>query len=63
MSERKKLRYQIKPVSILDFKTHTAAQSVIHATETGGVLFQVSKTDHIAAAVHLIRQAYERVSE
>jgi uncharacterized protein with ParB-like and HNH nuclease domain/predicted transport protein len=35
---------------------------IIHATETGGVLFRVSKDDDIAPAMHLIRQAYERVS-
>jgi predicted transport protein len=36
---------------------------IIHATETGGVLFRVSKAEDIAPAIHLIRQAYERVSE
>jgi predicted transport protein len=36
---------------------------IIHATETGGVLFRVSKAEDIAPAIHVIRQAYERVSE
>jgi len=36
---------------------------IIHATEAGGVLFRVSKAEDISRAMHLIRQAYERVSE
>lgn len=36
---------------------------IIHATEMGGVLFRVSKPEHVSPAMHLIRQAYERVSE
>ncbi len=33
------------------------------ATENGGVLFYVREQSHIAAAMHIIRQAYEKVSE
>jgi predicted transport protein len=36
---------------------------ITHATETGGVLFSLDNTSHVAPAVHLIRQAYERVAE
>lgn len=33
------------------------------ATENGGVLFYVREPSHIAAAMHIIRQAYDKVSE
>ena len=36
---------------------------IVNATETGGVLFRVEETADIAPAIHLIRQAYEKVSE
>ena len=36
---------------------------IIHATETGGVLFRVAQAAHIGPAMHLVRQAYEKVSE
>lgn len=36
---------------------------VIHATETGGVLFRVEQAEHLDHAMYLIRQAYEKVSE
>jgi predicted transport protein len=36
---------------------------IVHATETGGVLFRVRETKHIAPAMHLVRQAYENASE
>jgi uncharacterized protein with ParB-like and HNH nuclease domain/predicted transport protein len=36
---------------------------IIHATEVGGVLFRVSKSEHLGPALHLVKQAYERVSE
>jgi uncharacterized protein with ParB-like and HNH nuclease domain/predicted transport protein len=36
---------------------------IIHATETGGVLFRVAQAEHIGPAMHLVRQAYEKVSE
>jgi hypothetical protein len=34
-----------------------------HASESGGVLFDVDDESYVAAAMHLIRQAYEKVSE
>jgi uncharacterized protein with ParB-like and HNH nuclease domain/predicted transport protein len=36
---------------------------VVYASENGGVLFSVEESDHVVAALHLIRQAYERVAE
>jgi predicted transport protein len=36
---------------------------VVHATQQGGVLFRVEGSEHVGAAIHLIRQAYEKVSE
>jgi uncharacterized protein with ParB-like and HNH nuclease domain/predicted transport protein len=36
---------------------------IVHATETGGVLFRVREAGHVAPALHLIRQAYEKASE
>jgi predicted transport protein len=36
---------------------------IIHATQTGGVLYRVEEPEHVAAAMHLVRQAYEKVSE
>jgi uncharacterized protein with ParB-like and HNH nuclease domain/predicted transport protein len=36
---------------------------IIHATETGGVLFRVAQAEDIGPAMHLVRQAYEKVSE
>jgi uncharacterized protein with ParB-like and HNH nuclease domain/predicted transport protein len=36
---------------------------VTHATESGGVLFMVDQTEDIEPAMHLVRQAYEKVSE
>jgi uncharacterized protein with ParB-like and HNH nuclease domain/predicted transport protein len=34
-----------------------------NASESGGVLFKIKNETHIGPAVHLIRQAYEKVSE
>jgi len=36
---------------------------VINASETGGALFTVREPSQIAAAIHVVRQAYERVAE
>lgn len=36
---------------------------ITHASETGGVLFSLDHSSHVAAAMHVVRQAYERVSE
>ncbi|MFH0938015.1 MAG: DUF262 and DUF1524 domain-containing protein [Planctomycetota bacterium] len=36
---------------------------VTHASKSGGVLFSVENTAHVAPGVYLIRQAYEQVSE
>jgi predicted transport protein len=36
---------------------------IIHATETGGVLFRVAQAEHIGPAMHLVRQAYDKGSE
>jgi predicted transport protein len=36
---------------------------IVHATESGGVLFRVREAGHVAPALHLIRQAYEKASE
>jgi predicted transport protein len=36
---------------------------VIHATESGGVIFRIEQAEHISAAMRLVRQAYEKVSE
>lgn len=36
---------------------------IIHATESGGVLFTVDDSAQIPAAMHIVRQAYDKVSE
>ena len=36
---------------------------VIHATESGGVLFDLRDSSQFGAAIHIARQAYEKVSE
>lgn len=36
---------------------------VIYASESGGVLFSVEDDSHVDPAIHVIRQAYEKVSE
>ena len=36
---------------------------ITHATESGGVLFTVDDSAQISAAIHIVRQAYEKVSE
>lgn len=36
---------------------------ITHASENGGVLFSVEEASHIAPALHVIRQAFEKVSE
>ncbi|MGD0767481.1 MAG: DUF262 and DUF1524 domain-containing protein [Tepidisphaeraceae bacterium] len=36
---------------------------IIHASESGGVLFNLDDEAQIAAAIHVVRQAYEKVSE
>ena len=36
---------------------------IVHATETGGTFFRVEESEHVAPAIHLVRQAYEKVSE
>lgn len=36
---------------------------IIHASESGGVLFNMEDKTQLAAAMHLVRQAYENVSE
>lgn len=35
---------------------------VINASERGGVLFSVRADEHVSAAIHVIRQAYEKVT-
>jgi uncharacterized protein with ParB-like and HNH nuclease domain/predicted transport protein len=36
---------------------------IAHATESGGVLFNVRDETHLGPAIHLIRQAHEKISE
>lgn len=36
---------------------------ITHASESGGVLFNLDDAAQVAAAMHLVRQAYEKVSE
>ncbi len=36
---------------------------ITHATESGGVLFTLDDSSQIPAAMHIVRQAYDRVSE
>jgi uncharacterized protein with ParB-like and HNH nuclease domain/predicted transport protein len=36
---------------------------ITYASESGGVLFSLNDASHVAPALHIIRQAYERVSE
>ncbi len=36
---------------------------ITHASESGGVLFSVEEASHVAPAVHVVRQAYEKVAE
>ena len=36
---------------------------IIHATESGGVLFDLRDSSQFGAAIHIARQAYEKVSE
>ncbi len=36
---------------------------ITHASESGGVLFNLDHASQIAAALHIVRQAYEKVSE
>lgn len=36
---------------------------IIHASENGGVLFRVEEPEHVEPAMHLVRQAFEKVSE
>lgn len=36
---------------------------IIHASESGGVLFSLEDAIHVAPAMHVLRQAYEKVSE
>ena len=36
---------------------------ITYASESGGVLFSLQDASHVAPAMHIIRQAYERVSE
>ena len=36
---------------------------ITHASESGGVLFSLDNASQISAALHVIRQAYEKVSE
>ena len=36
---------------------------IIHATESGGVLFKLTDSSQFAAAIHIARQTYEKVSE
>ncbi len=36
---------------------------IVHASESGGVLFSLEDSAQIAPAVHIIRQAYEKVAE
>ncbi|MCL4272259.1 MAG: DUF262 domain-containing protein [Anaerolineales bacterium] len=41
----------------------TAYAFIIYASENGGVLFPVKEASQVLAAIHVIRQAYEKVSE
>jgi predicted transport protein len=41
----------------------TAYAFIIYASESGGVLFPVRELSQVGAAMHIIRQAYEKVSE
>jgi len=36
---------------------------IVHASESGGVLFYLDDQTQLAAAMHIVRQAYEKVSE
>lgn len=36
---------------------------ITHASENGGVLFSVEDASHVVPAIHVIRQAYEKVAE
>jgi hypothetical protein len=36
---------------------------IINASESGGVLFSVTDEDQIVPAMHVVRQAYQNVSE
>ena len=36
---------------------------IIHATESGGVIFNLRDSSQFGAAIHIARQAYEKVSE
>ena len=36
---------------------------IVHATESGGVLFNLMHSSQFGAAIHIARQAYEKVSE
>jgi uncharacterized protein with ParB-like and HNH nuclease domain/predicted transport protein len=44
-------------------KDKTDWEFIVNATENGGTLFALSHEDQIPAALHLIKQAYERVTE
>ena len=51
-----------------DDPTQSAADAteyafIVHASESGGVVFSVKDASDIAPAMHIVRQAYERVSE
>jgi predicted transport protein len=41
----------------------TEAAFIVNATESGGVLFSLENADQVAPAMHVVRQAYENVSE
>lgn len=41
----------------------TSFAFIIHASENGGVVFRVEEPAHIGPAIHLVRQAFEKVSE
>ena len=36
---------------------------IVHATESGGVLFNLMNSSQFGVAIHIARQAYEKVSE
>ena len=36
---------------------------IVNASESGGVLFSLESETHVASAVHVVRQAYEKVAE
>ena len=36
---------------------------IVHATESGGVLFNLMHSSQFGVAIHIARQAYEKVSE